>query len=248
MPHNNDKITNRTLIVYEKGWDVEGAITGFAIGSGLLGLAGGYLMGFFVPGLLAITSVLYGGLAGLVLGTGVGCVGAGLILRNSFDVTLNRQQIALKTIGFCAAAGCIGGMLGGEAGYKIKECKNSKSINQIDVRTDDEEESIEINKKNPGEVQDFYVQSTKADKADACRALKLNEKFNKMSLNEYNKLNLNQKDELEIEYSDLTQDRIGEARCLAMDLKAREGGLGEANLGKIDSFRYDDKITHNQLK
>ena len=28
-----------------------------------------------------------------------------------------------------------------------------------------------------------------------------------------------------------------------MDLKAREGGLGEANLGKIDKFRYDDKIT-----
>ena len=145
MPHNNDN-TNRTLIVYEKGWDVEGAITGFAIGSGLLGLAGGCLMGFFVPGLGAITSVLYGGLAGLVLGTGVGCVGAGLILRYSFDVTLNRQQIALKTIGFCVAAGCVGGMLGGGAGYKIKECKNSKSTNQIDIHTDDdeEEESIEI--------------------------------------------------------------------------------------------------------
>ncbi len=28
-----------------------------------------------------------------------------------------------------------------------------------------------------------------------------------------------------------------------MDLKARECGLGEANLGKIDRFRYDDKIT-----
>ena len=243
MPHNNDN-TNRTLIVYEKGWDVEGAITGFAIGSGLLGLAGGCLMGFFVPGLGAITSVLYGGLAGLVLGTGVGCVGAGLILRYSFDVTLNRQQIALKTIGFCVAAGCVGGMLGGGAGYKIKECKNSKSTNQIDndIYTDEEE------KEPKGEVQDCYVQSTKADKADACRALKLNEKFDKLSLDEYNNLDLNQKDELEIEYSDLTTERIGETRCLGMDLKAREGGLGEANLGKIDRFRYDDKITHNQLK
>ena len=64
-------------------------------------------------------AILYGVLAGLVLGTCVGCVGAGLILRYSFDVTLNRQQIALKTIGFCVAAGCVGGMLGGEAGYKL---------------------------------------------------------------------------------------------------------------------------------
>ena len=115
-------------------------------------------MGFFVPGLGAITSVLYGGLAGLVLGTGVGCVGAGLILRYSFDVTLNRQQIALKTIGFCAAAGCVGGMLGGGAGYKIKECKNSKSTDQInkDIHTDEDEEEkepIEINNKEKNNAE-----------------------------------------------------------------------------------------------
>ena len=178
MPHNNDN-TNRTLIVYEKGWDVEGAITGFAIGSGLLGLAGGYLMGFFVPGLLAITSVLYGGLAGLVLGTGVGCVSAGLILRNSFDVTLNRQQIALKTIGFCAAAGCIGGMLGGEAGYKIKECKNSKSTDQInkDIHTDEDEEEkepIEINNKEKNNAKKEIL-----DIEPALKKLEDNPEFNK---------------------------------------------------------------------
>ena len=135
-------------------------------------------MGFFVPGLGAITSVLYGGLAGLVLGTGVGCVGAGLILRYSFDVTLNRQQIALKTIGFCAAAGCVGGMLGGGAGYKIKECKNSKSTNQIDndIYTDeDEEESIEINNKEKNNAE----KGVELDTENALKNLEDDPEFNK---------------------------------------------------------------------
>ena len=179
--HNEDN-TNSSLVDYREGWGLRSDLLTYA--SYFVGLGVGFLISAFAPGLGYYAGLLISSLAGSFFGACIGGIGVSVFFSKSFDVTLNRQKIALTTIGTCAISGFVGGMIGGSIGqiYKLEHKK------------------MQIK----GEVQDWYVQSAKTEEYDACRALKLNEKFDKMSLNEYNNLTLEQIDNLEIEYSDLT--------------------------------------------